>query len=398
MNSDSRTAFMPLIRAALLFLVLGVLGLEPANAQFFRCDEGKAPHPKSGKCVPCGRKNQPVCEALRPGDHCLDYTQEINGICRARGGEGELQYQKGLGFIGYDCKPGFNKNPRRKGHCTACGGLNQPTCEVTRGKLCDKGLQGKTIGIFGTCVPDDSVERQLQAKAEEKIRQYLQEIVDIVIRALNENAQQARVRSSVRDYRSASANAKTKAVSAPAPVAGFEPLVLRGPNNAGMRSRSTTQSASAPQFGPFNSWTIGVGGGLGAGIGAEGENGLAFPFAMNANKAYATVSADFHLGFGGSSGVTVGLSTRSYDRQGGKSVGYKVSVDSVFEFVKGLKDLKQTVENFKQLGAAHPDISIGVWFEDNGGVGAFEGITATIGGAAGPNVGATYSRATTIQY
>jgi hypothetical protein len=184
--------------------------------------------------------------------------------------------------------------------------------------------------------------------------------------------------------------------------AGFEPLVLRGPNNTITRSTSAeqsgTRSSSAAQFGPFKSWTIGADLDSSVGIGVAGETGLAFPFAMNANKAYSRLSTDFKIGFGGSGGMTVGLSTRAYDQQGGKDVGYKVSVASVIEFVKGLKDMKQTVENFKTLGAVQPDISIGVWFEDNGDVGAFEGITATIGGAVGPSVGATYSRATTIQY
>jgi hypothetical protein len=356
----------------------------------FDCNPGFQKDPKrKGYCTACGRVNQPGCEAARKGPQCHAYLQLIDGICRARGGEGQLQYKKGLGFLGYDCKPGYQKDPNKKGYCTACGDLNQPSCEITRTwSGCAEGLKPKTFGTFGKCVPDDAVERELKKQATAIIIEHLGQIVDIVIKASNERAQTARVRAAVDSYKRAP---KKGAEGSAAGITSynFTPLTVR--NTAGMtRSRA----------GIFQSWTLGAGGDANVGVGVSLETGLAFPLSNDAEKAYTSVSTDFQIGFGGSAGVTVGLSTDAYNNQGGKSLGYKVSVASVIDFVKDLKDLKQLAENFSKLGAAEPDLSIGVWFKRTlgGGVGAFQGITATIGGAAGPNVGATYSKGQTFQF
>ncbi len=89
-----------------------------------------------------------MCRAARPGPQCRDYLGEVDGWCRKRGGEGELTYE-GMGF---DCKPGFNKNPDDRSRCTACGGAGQPPCEPLRkGKICDEGLS-LSKAVNGRCV------------------------------------------------------------------------------------------------------------------------------------------------------------------------------------------------------------------------------------------------------
>lgn len=394
MNDSYKARFVPGIRAVFVCLMLGFLGIGTAHAFGFACVEGKAPlpHAKKKTCVPCGHAGQPACEALRKGPECGAYLQKINGICEARGGQGQKQYKKGLGFIGFDCKPGYQKDPNRKGYCTACGELNQPSCEAARkGPACAKGLKPKTMGIWGKCVPDNSVERELKKRATAEIQKHLQDIVDIVIRARNEGANQASVRSAVTSYREV-AKPGAKTVTA----VDIQPLVLHGT----MGTRSLSSSSSGGGGGGFSSWTLGAGGDANVGVGVSVETGLALPFAGQGRKGYTQVSTDFQIGFGGSAGVTVGLSTSAYDKQGGKALGYKVSVGSVVEMVKNLKDLAQIVDNFKKLGAVQPDLAIGVWFNRaaGGGVGSFQGITATIGGAAGPNVGATYSQGQTFQF
>lgn len=376
MNSKLKTGFIPAIKAVFACLMLGFLSIGTAGASD----------------TPCGHKDQRACPALRKGPECFDYTQKINGICRARGGEGEEQYKKGLGFVGFDCKPGYQKDPKRKGYCTACGDLNQPSCEAARkGPACAAGLKPKTMGIWGKCVPDNSVERELKKQATAEIQKHLQDIVDIVIRARNEHTQQASVRSAVESYRQV---AKSKPGEGTATAVEIQPLVLHGA--VGTKSLNGSTGGG----GDFKSWTLGAGGDANVGVGVSAETGLAFPFGARGQKGYSQLSTDFQIGFGGSAGVTVGLSTSAYNRQGGGSLGYKVSVASVVEMVKNLKDLAQIVDNFKKLGAVQPDLAIGVWFNRAAGghVGSFQGITATIGGAAGPNVGATYSKGQTFQF
>ena len=130
MINGYKTRIVPGLSAIFVCLMLGFLSINSAHALgFFACAKGKAPLPHNKKkCVPCGHAGQPACEALRKGPECFDYTQKINGICEARGGQGQRQYQKGLGFVGFDCKPGYQKDPHKKGYCTACGDLNQPRC------------------------------------------------------------------------------------------------------------------------------------------------------------------------------------------------------------------------------------------------------------------------------
>ncbi|MGH8737163.1 MAG: hypothetical protein ACREVC_07375 [Burkholderiales bacterium] len=385
MNDKCKIRLVAGIRAIFACLMLGFLSINPAIASD----------------TPCGHKDQRACPALRKGPECFDYTQKINGICRARGGEGEQQYKKGLGFIGFDCKPGYQKDPKKKGYCTACGDLNQPSCEAARpGPRCDKGLTHKKVGSWEKCVPDNGIEKELKKQATEKIKSELQYIVDIGMRAFNERTHQSQVRSAVDDYRSGRA---TRGTAATAGIVGaatgndIQPLVLHGA--VGIKSLNSTNSSG--NAGNYESWTLGAGGDANAGVGVSIEQGMAFALSnMRSRKGYTSFTTDFQIGFGGSAGVTVGLSTSAYNGQGGKSLGYKVSVTSVIDMVKNLKNLEQIVERFKSLKTAAPDLSIGVWFarKGNGGVGAYQGLTATIGGAIGPSVGATYSQGQTWQF
>lgn len=109
----------------------------PKGRPGFPCDKGLVTDKENNKCVPCGGLDQRMCRATRKGPQCRNYLGEVDGWCRKRGGEGELTYE-GAGF---DCKPGFNKNPDDKSRCTACGGNDQPPCEPMRkGKICNDGL------------------------------------------------------------------------------------------------------------------------------------------------------------------------------------------------------------------------------------------------------------------
>ena len=389
MNNGYKARMVPGIRAVFVGLMLGLLGINTAYAFGFACAEGKAPLPHNKKkCVPCGHKGEPACEALRKGPECFDYTQKINGICEARGGQGEKQYKKGLGFIGFDCKPGYQKDPNRKGYCTACGELHQPSCEAARkGPACAEGLKPKKIGNSDQCVLDTGIESQLKRRATEEIMRNLQAVVDLAIKAINERTHKSSVRASVASYK------KGKKVSPGSGTAtAVQPLVLHG--------AAGPKSLHGSSGGGFMSWTLGTGADAVVGLGVSVETGLAFPLAGGGQKGFTQFSTDFQLGIEATGGVTAGLSTNAYNKQGGKSLGYRMSVASVIQVVKGLKDLAELVEDLTQLEEVHPDLVIGVWFDRAAGghVGSFQGITATVGAAAGLGLGATYSRAQTWQF
>ncbi len=139
----TKTGAMLSVKVLFICLALSVFDINPAEAKWgFDCAKGKAPN-ASGKCVSCGRKNQPACEPLRKGPQCFDYLEKIGGVCRSRGGEGDRPYS-GAGF---DCKPGYNVGDDNR--CTRCGGKNQPVCEPLRpGKQCKEGLK-KYKGMCG---------------------------------------------------------------------------------------------------------------------------------------------------------------------------------------------------------------------------------------------------------
>lgn len=108
----------------------------PAKRIGFRCNTASLAPNSSGYCKPCGHADgQPACEKLRSGPQCYRYMENINGVCRARGGNGQQPYT-GAGF---DCKPGYNVGDA--GTCQPCGGNGQIECEAMRpGSQCDDGL------------------------------------------------------------------------------------------------------------------------------------------------------------------------------------------------------------------------------------------------------------------
>lgn len=137
MKNLRKAGFVLLIKAIFVCLLLG--GQATVNTAAagvgFDCDKGKAPN-SSGRCVPCGHKNQPACEPMRKGPQCYDYLEKINGVCVSRGGEGDQPYS-GMGF---DCKPGYNVGSN--GRCTRCGGKDQVACEpVRKGAVCKGNLE-----------------------------------------------------------------------------------------------------------------------------------------------------------------------------------------------------------------------------------------------------------------
>jgi hypothetical protein len=364
MNGMNTTGFVRAIGAVIVCLTLGSVGIGTASASE----------------APCGHKDQRACPALRKGPECFDYTQKIKGICRARGGEGERQYKKGLGFIGFDCKPGYQKDPHKKGYCTACGDLNQPSCEAARkGPRCDEGLKAKKVGGWEKCVPDNGIESQLKRRASAEIMKNLQVIVDIALRAINERAQKSDVHAQVARYK--------KGVDVRSGSGAVQPLELR-------------EAAGTSGSDDFKCWTLAGGGDANVVVGISIESGLAFPFRGGGEKGYTQVSTDYQIGFGASVGPSVGVSTGAYDRQGGRSLGYRLSVTSLLNVVKDAKELAEGVRTLKQLAGLHPDLVIGVWFgrARGGQVGGFQGLTASFSGAVGLGIGATYSRAQTWQF
>ena len=68
--------------------------------------------------------------------------------------------------------------------------------------------------------------------------------------------------------------------------------------------------------------------------------------------------------------------------------------------MKKLTQVAQAADEFKKWRGAHPDLSIGVWFNRAAGghVGSFHGIKVTMRGSAGEHARATYSKAQTYQF
>ncbi len=135
----------PFMRFVLIgFILAFIAGVSPAHAKGgegekprsigFNCDKGLAP--QGGKCVKCGHKaGQPACEPMRRGPQCYRYMENVNGTCRARGGNNQDPYS-GAGF---DCKPGYNVGAN--GKCTPCGDNNEVECEAMRpGPQCNGDL------------------------------------------------------------------------------------------------------------------------------------------------------------------------------------------------------------------------------------------------------------------
>lgn len=138
-------SIMPLIRIMVVGLALALIGsVDSAHAKGglnevprklgFNCDKGLAP--QGGKCVPCGHEDgQPACEPMRKGPQCYRYMENVNGTCRARGGNNQLPYSG----VGFDCKPGYNVGDN--GRCAPCGDNGELVCEPMRkGPQCNDGL------------------------------------------------------------------------------------------------------------------------------------------------------------------------------------------------------------------------------------------------------------------
>jgi len=388
MSGCDRKRLVFYFKALLIGWALSFFSVGPAAA--FDCEQGYA-HNKAKKCVPCGHKDQPSCEPLRKGPQCFDYLQKIDGICVVRGGEGQLTYS-GLGF---DCRPGFNKDPKDKNKCTACGELKQPSCEPMRkGTRCNAGLKPKFTALnVETCIPDPEsvLIKKIQDEAKKKLMEHLADIVQMILRARNgsqDSLQVSEVRVAVRNLETASKKTGKKS----------DKVTL---------TTEQVPDNNACAFGHFNSWSLGIGGDANALSGAGMESGLSFRCADHQQgrkdaKLYWSTSTSRELGAGAAAGITVGMSKEPFDGIAGKSHGFTLSFLDAASTVKALTvstALMDNLENLKQLPKAS-DIAIGIWFErkNDGNVGKFQGISVSLTGGVGIDAGGTYVQETTHQF
>ncbi len=436
-------------------LPVGALSIDPAQAGLgFDCEKGKAPN-KKGKCVPCGHKDQPACEPMRKGPQCFDYLGKVDGICRANmGGEGQPTF-KGLGFdcrpgfnkdpndkkkctacghedqpacepmrkgpqcfdylgkvdgickanmggegqptfkgLGFDCRPGFNKDPDNKKQCTACGELNQVACEIMRkGARCKTGLKAKN----GMCVPDPEsvLIKKVKDESIQKLKDYLADIVDMIVRtqnAENDSLQKTELRVAERNIHNASVSKAS---------------ATKGGGTDGRTTFSNEQvpDNNACEFGNFQSWSLGFGADANVVKGGGGEAGFVFRCADHQQgqkdaKLYWSTNLSKQVGAGASAGATVGMWKEPFDAIAGKAHGFTMSITSLAETVKMATVSTALLDNLKDLGAVSPDVAISVWFErkNNDEVGDFQGISVSISGGVGLDLGGTYSQETTYQF
>ena len=389
MSGCDRKRLFFYFKALLIGWALSFFSVGPAAA--FDCEQGYA-HNKAKKCVPCGHKDQPSCEPLRKGPQCFDDLQKIDGICVVRGGEGQLTYS-GLGF---DCRPGFNKDPKDKRKCTACGELKQPSCEPMRkGARCNTGLKPKFTALnVETCIPDPEsvLIKKVQDDAKKMLKEYLADIVQMILRARNgsqDSLQVSEVRVAVHNLEQSSK--KT------------------GKN--GDRVTMTTEQVpdnTACEFGHFKSWSLGVGGDANALRGAGVESGLSIRCAdhkpgQQDAKLYWSTSTSRQLGADASAGITVGMSKEPFDAIAGKTHGFTLSILAAADTIKALTvstALTESLKNLQKLANATPGIAIGVWFErkNDGKVGKFQGISVSLTGGVGIDAGGTYVQESTHQF
>jgi hypothetical protein len=80
-------------------------------------------------------------------------------------------------------------------------------------------------------------------------------------------------------------------------------------------------------------------------------------------------------------------------------MGFTMDITSVIEVVKLAKESATFLEALKQAKQVSPDLSVSVWFagDDDKKVGAFQGITVTLGGRVGLTASGIYSKETTFQ-
>ncbi len=318
---------------------------------------------QAGFCKPCGGLNQKACRVLKKGRQCAVGSTERGGICVKCGGVGERACK--VTDKGRQCGVGTTE---RGGVCVPCGGEGQRACKITdKGKACQAGLKR---GLNGICKITKAERVRRSAMVELKNR-------GGSVAALTIFADQNRGNSSLKSQ---------------------------------VRNQDVTGGDEIPDnkacLGKFASWTLGVGGEVGAIVSVEGEVGGAFRCGQHSSgnkdaKFYSSGSLNFHAGGGATAAVTFGMWVDDFNRLRGKSHGYVLDLVDAAQSVVALANPSALAPSM-----AEPDIAVGVWFErrDEDGdekedeVGRFLGFTISVGAAAGLDLGGTYVKATTVQF
>ena len=383
-----------------------------------------------GLCTACGRTDQPACEPMRKGDRCTDaYTQEgDDGYCEARGGEGQHK----LTGLGFDCRPGFNVNA--DDICTACGGTNQPACEVMReGKQCTAAYTQKNsdgiceprggdgqpalVGLGFECRPGFNWDGGLPGN---RICEPCGGLGQIVCEAMREGKKcnkgytQARhsgrntcvpsladeVEEAAREWLEEAGQAIFNTLVPMAfEVHGDENFLdsLAGSHedDASMQDEAGNR-LSGFELPEFKTISVGATAEANFIIGIGVESGFAFDThnsPANKPKWYGSGSVSTQAGAGSSYGANVGLWTAENDDLEGRSVGLVVDLRDVFGVDSDVwSDIGTQASTFTVL--------VGVWYErpEDYKLGDFAGFTISPVLGVGSNlVGATYVEATTDQ-
>ncbi len=350
----------------------------PKSRVGYPCDKGLVT--ENDICVACGGKDQPMCRATRPGPQCRDYLGEVDGYCRERGKEGQEPYEG----IGFDCAPGFNI--ASNGLCTACGGVDQISCEVMRpGPRCDEGLSEED----GVCQTDVRAEiaEVIRDAMEDEIADFAESLIEMI-----ETAQEADQSEAARSSFNLARTNYEKTIGQRAIGSSMRVNTADIPDNEGCLG------------GNFNSWTIGFSGEAGVIGGAGGEAGMAFRCGdhqanQQDSKWYTSTVENYSLGGGASVGVTVGMWKADFDNLSGPSHGYTLNLSDAFSTLQAASVATRTMDKFEDLMKASFELSLSAWFEqnDDGSVGDFAGLSVTLSKGVGVNAGGIYSDVKTYQ-
>lgn len=351
----------------------------PRARMGFRCNEANLAPGSDGNCAPCGNAGQPHCETMRPGDRCTQaYTQDIDGICEARGGFGEEAFEG----IGFDCRPGFNYRKDDNGVkiCEPCGGQGELICEVLReGYVCDDGLTQDWRWGRDVCVAEDPEMDDIVYEASVTL---LKEVGSDIFNAVVPMAFEIHDDQDTLD--------------------GISNEEGNATGNLEDESRSLTEA--------FDFKTLSVGATAEANfiIGIGVEAGVAFDITNKKNdlKWYSSVGVSNQLGAGSSYGAVVGVWNSENDdlgatllEGGSQSVGIVIDIRRLREMAGNKQSL---LTNIGTQGST-ATLLIGVWFERDDDAEEysdlkFSGFTFSPVLGVGSNIaGTTYVESTTYQ-
>lgn len=381
----------------------------PGLAKGTRCNTGTKLI--GAKCTTCGGANQRACPKLATGFPCRgNYRPDSSNICKPCGGVGEPSCR--VMKAGRQCA---EWSTSRNGQCVSCGRRDQRACRVTdKGKPCQAGLKRKK----GICrlTPEGMVRQAALARLSKDSDSLMS-----MLKKGSEMSQDEELKSGIRQgaeeasgddsgTRSTRSNNAARSASGGSSVRTVDP---RDDRFAGDRAKPRCPAGT-------RTWSIGIGVEAGLIVNVEGEAGMAFNCGGNRAdtkdaKWYFSKSVNFRLGGGASGGFTLSFWTVDVSQLRGKSHGYVIDVFEAVENMTGMsKEVKALMTGDikkikKALGAAAPELTIGVWFErrneDGEGlgwikendVGRFLGYTITFSKGAGWDAGGAHILATTEQ-